>query len=240
MGEINIVIVDDHALFREGLREILESQEDLHVVGEAGDSYAAVAVVARERPDIVLLDVEMPGEEVTDTVTRMRSASPRSQILILSMYDGPQLLRQLLAKGIRGYLLKSVHWQELVAAVRSVHNETDRVVLSVSRESLAKLEQSPTAATLTDREREILELAADALSNHQIATRLTLTEATIKRHLRNVFAKLGAVSRIDAVNKAMAASLITPHRDLMAGRRPAPPRGFPEGRPRPGGAGGRG
>ncbi|MBE1587042.1 response regulator [Nonomuraea angiospora] len=206
-----VAIVDDHALFREGLREILESQEGLVVVGEAGTSSGALSMVADKKPDILLLDVEIPGDSATDTVTRLRIQSPNTQIIILSMYDGPQLLHRLLAAGIRGYLLKSVHWHELVSAIRSVHDEPERVVLAVSRESLAQMESSP-SEVLTSKEREVLELAAQALSNRQIAARINTTEATVKRHLRNIFVKLGAASRIDAVNRAIDASLITPSR----------------------------
>lgn len=206
---ISIVIVDDHALVREGLNELLEAQPDLRVVGQAGNSREALAVVATQRPDIVLLDVEIPGAEASDTVHDMGVQSPESKIIILSMYDGPQLLRRLLGAGIRGYLLKSVHQSELIAAIRSVHTEPDRIVLSVSRECLSQFDAAP-PDILTEREREILELTADALSNGQIAAMLSLTEATVKRHLRNIFVKLGAVSRIDAVNKAITASLITP------------------------------
>lgn len=137
---ISIAIIDDHALFREGLREILETQEDFEVVGEAGDSEGAVALVEREHPDVVLLDVEIPGDDATQTVTRMRAISPESQIIILSMYDGPQLLSRLLSAGIRGYLLKSVHRQELISAVRSVRDEPDRLVLAVSRDSFAQVQ----------------------------------------------------------------------------------------------------
>lgn len=203
-----ILIVDDHALFREGLREILSAQSDMVVVGEAGNSHQAVSISAGKRPDVVLLDVEIPGEDVTSTVGRIRELSPRTQVIILSMYDGPQVVQSLLAAGIRGYLLKSVHRQELLSAIRSAREEDGRIVLAVSRESLAQIQQ-PQQGVLSGREREVLVLAAQALSNFQIATRLGLTEATVKRHLRNVFVKLGAVSRIDAVNKALAASLIT-------------------------------
>ncbi|MGP3963722.1 response regulator transcription factor [Nonomuraea sp. 3N208] len=206
-----IVIVDDHALFREGLREILDAQDGLAVVGEAGTSSGALSLVADAKPDILLLDVEIPGDSATDTVTRLRVQSPNTQIIILSMYDGPQLLRRLLAAGIRGYLLKSVHWHELVSAIRSVHDEPERVVLAVSRESLAQMESAP-SEVLTSKEREVLELAAQALSNRQIAARINTTEATVKRHLRNIFVKLGAASRIDAVNRAIEASLIQPSR----------------------------
>jgi DNA-binding NarL/FixJ family response regulator len=123
-------------------------------------------------------------------------------VIILSMYEGPQLVQALLAAGIRGYLLKSIHWQELVVAIRAVHTDSDRVVLGVSRESLRYVQQGPPPGTLSARELEVLELVAQAFSNSQIASRLNLTEATVKRHLRNVFVKLGAVSRLDAVNKA--------------------------------------
>jgi DNA-binding NarL/FixJ family response regulator len=204
-----ILIVDDHALFREGIREILEAQPDLTVVGEAGDSETAVAAAAGLQPHIVLLDVEIPGDDVTSTVNRIRRLSPSSQVIILSMYDGMQLLRSLLAAGIRGYLLKSVHREELVSAIRTARADEGPILLAVSRESLAQVEGT-SAETLSEREREVLGLAAQGLSNTQIGTRLSVAEATVKRHLRNVFVKLGAVSRIDAVNKAVAASLISP------------------------------
>ncbi|QKG19165.1 response regulator [Actinomadura verrucosospora] len=197
-----ILLVDDHALVREGLREILETQEDLHVVGEAEDSATSVALAEQTQPDIVLLDVEIPGGKAKNTVSQIRKRSIRSRVIVLSMYEGPQLVQTLLAAGIRGYLLKSVHWQELVAAIRAVRADGDRVVLGVSGGSLRYVEQGSAANALSPREREVLDLVAQAFSNGQIAARLDLTEATVKRHLRNIFAKLGAVSRMDAVIKA--------------------------------------
>jgi DNA-binding NarL/FixJ family response regulator len=199
---ITILLVDDHALVREGLREILQMQDDMRVVGEAEDSAATVALAAAEQPDIVLLDIEIPGGEVTATVKQIRSLSPASRVIILSMYEGPQLVQTLLAAGIRGYLLKSSHWQELVVAIRAIHADRDRIILGVSRESLGYVPEGPALGTLSARELEVLDLVAMAFSNGQIAARLQLTEATVKRHLRNIFVKLGAVSRLDAVNKA--------------------------------------
>lgn len=199
---ITILLVDDHALVREGLREILQMQGDMRVVGEAEDSATTVALATAEQPDIVLLDIEIPGDEVTATVNEIRNRSPASRVIILSMYEGPQLVQALLAAGIRGYLLKSIHWQELVVAIRAVRADSDRIVLGVSRESVRYVPQGPSPGTLSARELEVLDLVAQALSNGQIASRLHLTEATVKRHLRNIFVKLGAVSRLDAVNKA--------------------------------------
>lgn len=201
-GSTTILIVDDHALVREGLQGILDGQDDMRVVGEAGDSAATLAMVSRHRPDVVLLDIEIPGDEVVTTVRRIRQCSPASRVIILSMYEGPQLVQALLTAGIRGYLVKSTHWQELVAAIRAVCADDDRVVLGVSRDSLRYTRQEVGAGTLSAREREVLQLVGEALSNSQIASRLSLTEATVKRHLRNIFVKLGAVSRLDAVNKA--------------------------------------
>jgi DNA-binding NarL/FixJ family response regulator len=199
---ITILLVDDHALVREGLREILQMQGDMRVVGEAEDSATTVALAAAEQPDIVLLDIEIPGDEVTTTVNQILKLSPASRVIILSMYESPRLVQTLLAAGIRGYLLKSIHWQELVVAIRAIHADSDRITLGVSGESLRHVQQGPSPGTLSTRELEVLDLVAQALSNGQIASRLNLTEATVKRHLRNIFVKLGAVSRLDAVNKA--------------------------------------
>jgi DNA-binding NarL/FixJ family response regulator len=207
-SDVTIAIVDDHAILREGLREILEAQDDMVVAGEARDGAGAIALVAEKRPDVVLLGVEIPGDDATATVRRIRALSPSSKVIVLSGYDGPRPLRDLLAAGVRGYLRKSVHGRELVTAIRGAHGDPGRVVLDVAPDSLARA-QDPAADPLSAREREVLELTAQALSNAQIAARLGRTEATVKRHLRNIFSKLGAVSRIDAVNKAAAAALIT-------------------------------
>jgi DNA-binding NarL/FixJ family response regulator len=207
---ITIVLVDDHVLIRDGLREILETQPDMAVVGEAGTSSAAIEIVTKVQPRVVLLDVEIPGGDVIDTVRTLRQCAPTTEIVILSMYEGPHLVQRLLALGIAGYLLKSVNRSELVAAIRSAAASDDHVTLAVSRRSLASSPEP--GVTLSQREIDVLTLAACAMSNAQIAARLYLTEATVKRHLSNIFGKLRAVSRIDAVNKAVAASLIPPPR----------------------------
>ncbi|HEV2371290.1 MAG TPA: response regulator transcription factor [Streptosporangiaceae bacterium] len=204
---ITIALVDDHVLVRSGVREILEAEPDLRVVGEAGDSEGAVVLAAETTPHILLLDIEIPGDDAATTVRRLHEVSPATRVVVLSMHDGPVLLRTLLALGIRGYLLKSVTRQELVTAVRTACADNGRIALSVSHASLTGA-QGYSSDALSDRERAVLTLVAQAMSNAQIAARLSLTEATVKRHLRNIFVKLDAVSRIDAVNKAVSAALI--------------------------------
>jgi DNA-binding NarL/FixJ family response regulator len=206
-----ILLVDDHVILREGLREILEVEPDFEVVGQAGNSEQAVALVKEREPDVVVLDVDIPGDNVTTTVTRILRFAPVTRVLILSVFDQPMVVRELLDIGIRGYLLKSVGRQDFVAAIRGVHHDDERVVLSISRDSLRQVNGAGPGA-LSPREREILELVADARSNVQIARRLSITEGTVKRHLRNIFTKLAAVSRIDAVNKAIASQQLSPRR----------------------------
>jgi DNA-binding NarL/FixJ family response regulator len=217
---VRVAIVDDHALLREGLKELLQVQKNIDVVGEAGDSSSAIALVADRKPDVVLLDIEIPGDDVTTTVRRVMAVSPHTRVIILTMYDAPSLVQSLVALGIKGYLLKSVSSQQLVAAINNAIADESIVTLSVSPQGLA---QSDTEI-LSPRERAVLQLVASAMSNTQIASRLSLTEATVKRHLHNIFTKIGAVSRIDAVNKAIAASLISPP-ELKSERRAPTPRG---------------
>lgn len=205
-----ILIVDSHTLVRQGVREILEEDDRLKVVGEAGNGDEALTVVADLRPDVVLLEVGGSGQDPVTTVRRIRRHSPATKVIILSMQEGPELLRALLEAGIRGYLLKTVSRNELVAAIQAVE-DPERIVLSVSRRSLPE-DDGAQPVQLTERERQVLELTARALTNRQIANRLSLTEATVKRHLRNIFAKLGAGSRLDAVNRAALAGLIDPPR----------------------------
>lgn len=205
---IKILLIDDHTLFCEALRTTLEIEDDFAVVAQAQSGTLAMQLVGEIRPDVVLMDAMMPGDSVTTRVSRIREASPATRVIILTMHDDPVLVQDLLQLGIRGYLLKSATRLELVAAIRAVHADEQRVVLSVSPASLTSTRTTGERERLSDREREVLLLVAQGLSNSQIATQLTIAEGTVKRHLRNTFTKLDAVSRIDAVNKALAASLI--------------------------------
>ncbi len=212
VDHIKVLLVDDHALFREGVAEILITEDDLLVAGEAENGLEAVAIAERGKPDVVLLDVEMPVMGAEKAIERILHASPSSKVLVLTMYDEPRLVRKLLALGAHGYIVKNATREELVAAVRTIHRVEDRVVLSVSRNTADRLEGSE-KGTLSTRELEVLLLTARAMSNAQIASYLHISEGTVKRHLTNIYAKMGVTSRADAAKKALTSGLIT-FRDL--------------------------
>jgi len=187
---------------------VLSAQSGFEIVAQADDGASTVALTAKTQPDVALLDIEMPGNKPLQTMQRLREASPHTRVIIVSMYADPKLIQQLLELGIRGYLHKSVGRHELTAAIRSVQRDKERVVISVAREGL-HLPAAADSGPLSTREQQILTLVATAMSNRQIGTALSITEGTVKLHLRNTFRKLGAVSRIDAVNKATVAALIS-------------------------------
>jgi DNA-binding NarL/FixJ family response regulator len=205
--KISVVLVDDHTLFREGLQEILSLEYDLEVVGQAGDADEGILMVNRLRPNVLLLDMEMPGHHIKRTVRGLLGVSPHTRIIVLTMHDDPRLANQLIGLGVRAYLVKSATRAELLSVIRGVCTDERRVVVSMSRQGFRQPDDDqPTP--LTRRQTEILGLAAQALSNAQIADRLYISESTVKRHLTKVYAQLGAVSRVDAINKARAAVLI--------------------------------
>ncbi|RSM47367.1 DNA-binding response regulator [Amycolatopsis balhimycina DSM 5908] len=202
----SILVVDHQTLVREGLRAILTTRPEFHIVGEAADSSAAASLAGEKRPDVVLLDVDTPGKSIAETIRMIRKASPLSEIITLADCDESETVRELLDLGVRGYLLKNSSQWALIAAIYNVQHGNESAVLLVSRSSINQA--SPATKSLSPIEISILRLAAKAMTNGQIAVRLELSEAVVKKHLRNVFAKLGAVSRLDAVNKAVAARLV--------------------------------
>ncbi|MGH3695611.1 MAG: response regulator transcription factor [Pseudonocardiaceae bacterium] len=207
-GSISVVLVDDHTLFREGLAELLASDPTVRVVAQGSDSRDALALVTQHRPDVVLVDVEMPGPGARATVSRLRQEHPDTQVIVLTMHDKPELVLQLLDQGAAAYLVKTIARRELIAAVQSVVTTRGSILLSVSRHTINQLDRPPPDTLLSARELEVLELTALAMSNAQIGKQLVIAEGTVKRHLTNIYAKLGAVSRVDAIRKATTARLI--------------------------------
>ncbi|MGV9275700.1 response regulator [Streptomyces griseosporeus] len=192
--EIRILAADDHSLLRGALCELLDLHDGLTVVAQAGDGPSAVALAAEHQPDIVLLDVEMPGPGPLQTVRALRERAPQARIVVLTMHDDARLIESLLKAGTSAYLHKEVDREILVSAIRSA--------MAGGKTTFLPRPVPPSGPhPLTDRERELMTLVAEGLSNRQIGTRLGIAEGTVKRHLRNVFDKLGAASRLDAVNR---------------------------------------
>lgn len=206
-GRTGIFLIERNALLRDGLRAIFDTEQDLAVVGDAGDLETALEQIARCRPDVVVLGVESQDEETEAMLQRLAAGSPGARVILLSQRDGPRPVERLLALGVRGYLLKSMSRSCLTAMVAMVSSDDTRSFMAVPRTGLATA-AGFTVGVLSERECQVMELVAQAKTNAQIARQLEITEGTVKRHLRNVFSKLQAVSRIDAVNKAIIASLI--------------------------------
>jgi DNA-binding NarL/FixJ family response regulator len=210
---LRVVLVDDHRLFRESLGALLAVHEGIEVVAEGANGEDAVRLAREHRPDVVLLDVEMPGQSVLTSLVEIRSASPTTRIVVLTMHENTTLARQLLLRGASAYLIKTIGHHELVSAIRaSTEGASDMVTLSVSRGGLAGLAASG-ASVLSARELEVLTLVSRARSNQAIASELQISEGTVKRHLSNINNKLGSTSRLDAVRRATRARLLTPGLD---------------------------
>lgn len=205
---IRVLIADDHQLFRESLAALLSVDPDVAVVAEAGSGEEAVRLARQHRPDVVLLDVEMPGAPVTRTLPELLEAGEHMRVIVLTMHEDGALARQLLVRGASAFLAKTVGYRELLSVIRSaVPDQSDVVTLSLSRRSLAERPAAP-PNLLSAREVEVLALAARAQSNQRIAGTLGISEGTVKRHLSNINVKLGATSRMDAVRRASRQHLI--------------------------------
>jgi DNA-binding NarL/FixJ family response regulator len=212
-GSVRIVLADDHTLFRAGVREMLLTVDGMDVVNEASTGDEAVLQTVRHAPDVLLLDVEMPGLSAATVIRQVRRRCPQTRIVVLSMHHDPTVVHELLDCGAAAFLSKTSLRIELMAAIRSVAADSEAVLLALPRATMERFEspaRSQRRGPLTDRETDVLTLTAEALSNGQIAGRLHISEATVKRHLTNIYAKLGAVSRVDAIRKASTAKLIDP------------------------------
>jgi DNA-binding NarL/FixJ family response regulator len=216
-SRIRVLLADDHAMFRQGIKEMLSTDEEIEVVGEAENGREAVALAEKLRPDVVLLDVEMPVMGAKQAMERMLENSPPPRVVIVTMYDDPRLVRELIGLGAVAYLVKSATMEELHAAVHtaamsSVGPEKNVVIVAPQKafEDLAE------ADGLSERELEVLLMVARGMSNYQIAVSLHLSEATIKRHLANIYPKIGVSSRGEAVRKALSKKWISA-RDITDG-----------------------
>jgi len=207
MEKIRVIIAEDHTFVREATRQLLEQEPDIEIVGEATDGAEAVALADRLNPDVAIVDISMPVMSGIEATERIKAVRPGIAVLILTQYDDDQYIFALLAAGAAGYLLKDVPSTEIVRAVRSVHAGEPVLHPAIVKKVLARFaaeaqDQQPARAEgelLTEREREILRLAACGLSNARIGERLFVSLRTVQVHLTHIFNKLGVGSRTEAV-----------------------------------------
>jgi len=215
---IRVVIVDDHALVRSGLRLLLEAEEDVTVEDEGGNAEEAVRLARLHKPDVVLLDVVMPGQSGLDAVPAILEAAPAASVLVLSMQDDPSYVRQAFAAGARGYLLKEAADNELVAALREVARGGRYVHPTLGARlaaTEADAEARAAADPLSDREREVLRLLALGHTNQEIAKMLYISVRTAETHRAHIMQKLRLTTRAELVRYALHQGL------LEAGDEPA-------------------
>jgi len=205
-GAIGVVIVDDQALFRAGIRMLIESQPDLRLLGEAGDGSAAIALVARTAPDVVLMDLRMPVMDGIEATRRIVEAGGPARVVVLTTFDLDEAAARAIRAGASGFVLKDAEPDFLLAAIRTVHAGSAVIAPSATAALFEHLggDRRPDAVppafdALTDRERDIFALAAKGLSNAEIARREFVSEATVKTHISRILAKLGLRDRVQLV-----------------------------------------
>jgi NarL family two-component system response regulator LiaR len=205
---IRVVIADDHAVVRQGLRTFLDLQDDIEVVGEAADGAEAVEVVETLGADVVLVDLVMPGVDGLEALRALRERVPATRAIVLSSFIDDEKLFPAVRAGAAGYLLKDVQPQELVAAIRTVHAGGALLHPKVASRLLEEMSTDP----LTPREREVLGLIGRGMANKVIARELSLSEKTVKAHVSSILAKLGVSDRTQAALYAVRAGLVGPQR----------------------------
>lgn len=203
---IRVLVADDHPIVRGGIVALLGAADDIEVVGESADGLSAVADAAALSPDLVLMDLRMPGLDGDEATARILAADPRIRVVILTTYETDGSILTAMEAGASGYLLKAAPQEEILAGVRSVAR--GEVALAPSIATMLVRHVGRQSVTLSPRETEVLALVAHGLSNPEIAKRLFLGEATVKTHLVHVFDKLGVGDRTRAVTRAMELGLL--------------------------------
>lgn len=209
---IRVVLADDHAVVRKGIREYLQEDPAIQVIGEAGDGEQAVELVTREKPDVAVFDVQMPRLTGLEAASQVRTSSPNTRILILTAYDDDPYIFAAFRAGASGYLLKTTTPDELCQAVRSIAAGESALSPSVAKKLLnratGKTTEDESLEALSERELDVLRLAAKGQSNKQIATTLSISDRTVQGHLANIYSKLHVSTRTEAVILAVRSKWI--------------------------------
>jgi two-component system NarL family response regulator len=201
---IRILVVDDHQVVREGLVAIINRQPDMSVVAEASNGSQAVECFRQHEPDVTLIDLRMPVMNGVDAISAIRKEHPAGRFIVLTTYDGDEDIYRALQAGARGYLLKDMFREELLAAIRAVHAGQRSIPASVAM----RLAERPIGNELSGRELEVLSQIAKGKSNREIAADLSIAEGTVKGHINNILGKLGANDRTHAVTMALQRGIL--------------------------------
>jgi two-component system, NarL family, response regulator LiaR len=212
--DIRVLIVDDHAIVRKGIRALLSEASGFEVVGEVGDGQAAVLAADELQPDVILMDLLMPGMDGIEATRQITSRQPKTRILVLTSFAADNKVFPAIKAGATGYLLKDSSPEELVRAIRQVHHGEPSLHPSIARKLLQEIarpaELQPAPEALTAREMEVLRLIAQGLSNQEIADRLVVSEATVRAHVSRILGKLHLASRTQAALYAVREGLTEP------------------------------
>lgn len=213
--EIRLLLADDHAVVRSGLRMLLQAQPDMKIIGEAETGQEAIRRVAELKPDVVLMDIEMPGMNGIEATRRIKAESPQAAVLALTMYEDDQYFFEMLRAGASGYVPKRAAPDELVSAIRAVSRGEVFLYPSLAGRLVQDYltrgrpdEQEPVTDELTPREQEVLKLIAEGLSNNEIADQLVISAKTVDRHRENIMRKLNLHNRVELVKYALRKGLI--------------------------------
>jgi DNA-binding NarL/FixJ family response regulator len=203
MDKISVLIADDHLVVREGLDAMLHSSDEFEIVGQAVDGLEALRLVEELRPDVVLIDVQMPKMDGIEATRRITQQVPATNVVILSSFDEDDYIYKAIQAGARGYVLKDIDLNALLDVIRAAAQGESVLPPAIATKLVEHISAQRTQVTLTQREQEVLCLLAKGLRNKEIASQLNITERTVKSHVANIIAKLGVSSRTEAVSQAL-------------------------------------
>ena len=203
-SKIRILVVDDHHVVRQGLVSLINSVEDMQVVGEAADGQKGVDLHREHSPDVTIMDLRLPVLSGVEAIQQIRRASPQARIIVLTTFDGDENIYRALQAGARGYLLKDMFGDELMEAIRAVHSGKTRIPPVVAQ----RLAERMGGPDLTNRELDVLRLIVAGNSNKEIGNQLHISEATVKTHINNLLGKLGVSDRTQAATSAIQRGIV--------------------------------